>query len=254
MLLKGIEMLRYDVDPSRRAIAVSTLQHIRSGLLGVSLVCGSVLLGASGSFAAPAVVLGDSIGVGVSMAGGVPRLAHNSVSIRSADVVRQLKRLSPGTVAFLSLGTNDAVGSISGVERGVDKILQTARTGDLRLVWIGPPCVLKPWNANVAKLDTILSRRLSGQVPYVSIADQQLCDKSLRGADGVHFNMRGYSILWARARAAAGVGIESGQIQPDVQGERKNGVHKMKPQEGRRPGSEALADGSSNTDVSAALH
>lgn len=228
-------MVRYGSARRSCGFAALSLHRVLRGALRFAILCGVVGPGASAAVAAPAVVLGDSIGVGVSMAGGVPRLAHNSVSIRSADVLRQLQRLSPGTVAILSLGTNDAVGSIAGVERGVDKILRAARSADLRLVWLGPPCVLKPWNSNVVKLDALLARRLAGQVPYVSIADEQLCDKSLRGRDGVHFNMRGYSILWARARAAAGVGIEAGSIEPVIRAEPKSVGREPKPyREGRR--------------------
>jgi hypothetical protein len=247
-------MARSDIDRSSHPIQPHARRTHRTGGLGVAILCGATALGSAACSAAPAVVLGDSIGVGVSMAGNVPRLAHNSVSIRSADVLRQMKRLSPGTVAFLSLGTNDAVGSIAGVERGVDRILQAARSADLHLVWIGPPCVLKPWNTNVTKLDSILSHRLAGQVPYVSIADQQLCDTSLRGADGVHFNMRGYSVLWGRARAAAGVGIEAAEIGKDEPGDRKPHIRKVRHgQEGRRPGQEAVATVASDPDAPAAM-
>jgi lysophospholipase L1-like esterase len=247
MFLKGIEMARSDAEGSPHARERARRGH-GSGSLGAALVlgaahvCGVGVLSSTAGNAAPAAVLGDSIGVGVSMAGGVPRLARNSVSIRSADVFRQLSRLAPGTVAFLSLGTNDAVGSIAGVERGVDRIVQAARSAGVRLVWIGPPCVIKPWNTNVVKLDSILSRRLAGQVAYVSIADPELCDRSLRGADGVHFNMRGYSLLWERARAAAGAGIEAAELRPDEPADHKARVPKPRHRrEGRRPDSQALS-------------
>ena len=170
----------------------------------------AVLLPVSAARAAPGIILGDSLGVGVSMAAGVPRLAHNSVAIRSADALDQIKRTPAGTVAFISLGTNDAVGSISGVEPGIDRIVDTAKSAGVKLVWIGPPCVFKPWNSNVEKLDGILKRRLAaGPVSYVSMADSAICDRSLRAGDGVHFNMRGYAMLWGRARDAAGVAIDA---------------------------------------------
>jgi hypothetical protein len=176
-----------------------------------SVCCLSVtLLSSSASRAAPGIILGDSLGVGVSMAAGVPRLAHNSVAIRSADALEQIKRTPQGTVAFISLGTNDAVGSINNVEAGIDRIVDTAKSNGVKLVWIGPPCVFKPWNTNVEKLDGILKRKLSsGPVSYVSMADSAVCDKSLRAGDGVHFNMRGYAMLWGRAREAAGIAIDA---------------------------------------------
>jgi lysophospholipase L1-like esterase len=181
----------------------------------LNLICSAcclsvVLLSASASRAAPGIILGDSLGVGVSMAAGVPRLAHNSVAIRSADALEQIKRTPQGTVAFISLGTNDAVGSISNVEAGIDRIVDTAKSSGVKLVWIGPPCVFKPWTTNVEKLDRILKRKLSsGPVSYVSMADSAVCDKSLRAGDGVHFNMRGYAMLWGRAREAAGIAIDA---------------------------------------------
>ena len=178
----------------------------------VSSACcvAAVLAAFSTAQAAPGIILGDSLGVGVSMAAGVPRLAHNSVAIRGSDALEQIKRTPQGTVAFISLGTNDAVGSISNVEAGIDRIIDTAKSSRVKLVWIGPPCVFKPWNTKVEKLDGILKRKLSsGPVSYVSMADSAVCDKSLRASDGVHFNMRGYAMLWGRARDAAGVAIDA---------------------------------------------
>jgi hypothetical protein len=164
------------------------------GLLGIMV--------ASSASAKPAVVLGDSIGVGISMVAGLPRLAHNSVSIRSADTLAQIKRTPAETVAFLSLGTNDAVGSIAGVERGIDRIVEAARQANIKLVWVGPPCVLQRWNVTALRLDAILRGRLADKVPYVSLADPDVCLRSLRAGDGVHFNMRGYALLWSRASGA----------------------------------------------------
>jgi hypothetical protein len=186
------------------------------------------------AFSTPAIVLGDSIGVGVSMASGLRRLAHNSVSIQSsADAIAQIRRTPPGTVAFLSLGTNDAVGSIAGVTGGIDRIVDAAHKADVSLVWIGPPCVFKGWNTNVVKLDAILRQRLAGKVPYVSVADEGVCDRSLRAGDGVHFTMQGYQVLWSRARAAAGAEIDAKPVDvaaADTSAESpKKHVHRKKP-------------------------
>ncbi len=179
------------------------------GRIAYGLCAIAVLLCGSPALSAPGIIIGDSIGVGVSMASGLPRLAHNSVSIRSADAIQQVRRTPRDAVAFLSLGTNDAVGSIGGVTSGIDRIVAAAHAANVKLVWIGPPCVLKPWNSNVVKLDAVLQHQLAGRVPYVSIADQQVCDKSMRASDGVHFTMRGYEMLWGRARAAAGISIDA---------------------------------------------
>ncbi|MGA9600909.1 MAG: hypothetical protein WBS22_11780 [Methylocystis sp.] len=212
--------------------AVTIHRSIRSltlsafGGLAVLLSC------VSPSHASKAVVIGDSIGVGISMAGHVPRLAHNSVTIRSADALSQLKRVPRDSVAIISLGTNDAVGSIKGVESGIDKLIALAKSEDLHVVWIGPPCVRKDWNKNVVKLDEILKARLAGKFPYVSAADSALCDGELRAGDGVHFNMRGYSMLWARASEAAGVAIEGGKAdqadEPTSKGSKRKRIHAKK--------------------------
>jgi len=176
-------------------------------LRGVVIAAAAVILSACPALASGAIVLGDSIGVGISMASGAPRLAHNGVGIRSADAISQIRRAPSGSVAILSLGTNDAVGSIAGVEQGIERIVSAAQETGKRVVWVGPPCVLKAWSGNVQRLDQILRARLSGRdgVSYVSAADQSLCNPGLKAGDGVHFTMRGYGILWARARQAAGL-------------------------------------------------
>ena len=176
----------------------------------------TTLAGSLDAIAAPGIVLGDSIGVGVSMASGLPRLARNSVTIRSPSAIEQVRRTPHDTVAFLSLGTNDAVASVAGITDGIDRIVAAAQRANVNLVWIGPVCVRKSWNTNVMKLDELLRQRLAGRVRYVSLADQELCDPSLRGRDGVHFNMRGYQLLWSKARAAAGVDIETASPDADL--------------------------------------
>jgi hypothetical protein len=153
-------------------------------------------------------VVGDSIGVGIDWAAKVPSHARNSVAICNGWVLQQLLEPPRGATVFMSLGTNDAVGGALNVKQQVDKIVSTAAAQELRLVWIGPPCVLKPWNENVKKLDAILREQLQGKgVTYVTMSDPSLCDRSLRAGDGVHFNMAGYTRMWQRAAAAAGVPI-----------------------------------------------
>ena len=151
-------------------------------------------------------VLGDSIGIGLSMASGAPRLAHEGVAIRSSAALAQLHRVPDRSVVVLSLGTNDAVGSIRGVEGAIDRIRAVAERNDLRVVWLGPPCVFKSWNGTAERLDAVLKERLGAdnRVRYVSAADPAVCDRSLRAGDGVHFTMRGYAMLWKRVVAAEG--------------------------------------------------
>jgi hypothetical protein len=212
--------------------AVTIRRSVRSITLSAFGGLIALLSCVSQSHASEAVVIGDSIGVGISMAGHVRRLAHNSVTIGSADALSQLRRVPHDSVAIISLGTNDAVGSIKGVENGIDKIVAVAKSEDLHVVWVGPPCVRKAWNKNVVKLDEILKQRLEGKIPYVSAADSAICDGDLRAGDGVHFTMRGYSMLWARASQAAGVTIEAGKgdttEEPRSKGSKRKRVHAKK--------------------------
>lgn len=167
------------------------------------------------ALAANEVVTGDSLGVGIAMASGFENRAANSVSIRGGRALDQLRRVRPGSTVFMSLGTNDAVGSIKGIEKGIDQIVQTAQSARLKLIWIGPPCVSKAWDKNALALDGILRARLAGTgITYVSMRDPSLCTPSVRASDGVHFNMAGYRNMWARAAAASGYQVAS--VSPEA--------------------------------------
>lgn len=171
---------------------------------------GLFFAGAAPVFAANEVVTGDSLGVGISMASGFENRAANSVSIRGGKALDQLRRVRPGSTVFMSLGTNDAVGSVKGLEKGIDQLVQTAQANRLKLVWIGPPCVSKAWDRNAIELDRILGERLAGTgVTYVSMRDPSLCTPSVRSSDGVHFNMEGYRNMWSKAAAASGYQVAS---------------------------------------------
>lgn len=184
---------------------------------------------AAPAHAAPGLMLGDSIGVGLSLASGVKRLAHNSVTIGRDDILGQIAQVPAGTVAFLSLGTNDAVGSIAGVSARIDKVLAAVDAAGVSAVWVGPVCVIKPWNSTVSELDGILRKKLAGRMPYVSVAGESFCDTSIRGHDGVHFTFAGYGRIWAMARAASGVQIEgSAFASAGVKAVKKTKKHKKK--------------------------
>ena len=155
---------------------------------------------------ADVIVIGDSIGVGLSLASGAHRFAHNSVAIRGGDTLGQLANADKKSIVILSLGTNDAVGKIVGLEKSIDKLVQGIEERGSRVFWMGPPCVFKPWNENVMTLDRILEARLKhSTISYISVADPAICDRGLRAPDGVHFNMRGYITLWARVAVRAGL-------------------------------------------------
>lgn len=183
--------------------------HLRQAIFAFSL-----LVAPAGAAASPAVI-GDSLGVGVSMASGVKGHAANGVSIRGPRVIEQIKKLAPGTVAYMSLGTNDAVGSVKGLEKSIDAVIAAAERGRVKLVWLGPPCVNRAWDKNARDLDVMLRERLAAaNVTYVSMRDSQLCSNELHARDGVHLTMKGYSYMWAKAQSAAAVRVASVESSP----------------------------------------
>ena len=109
----------------------------------------------------------------------------------------------------MSLGTNDAVGGALDVDKRVEAIVAAAEAQGIKLYWVGPPCVLKPWQAHSKKLDEILKAQLAGtSVTYVSLQDPSFCDPSIHAGDGVHFSMAGYARLWHKAATVAGIPVE----------------------------------------------
>ena len=163
-------------------------------------------------------VIGDSIGVGVSWAAkssGVVSTAKNSVAIYSGQIMEQLRQAKRGETAFLSLGTNDAVGGALDVKTKVAQILAEADRLGVKLVWIGPPCVRKPWEQYSRKLDAILAAQLAGtSAKYVSTQDAEFCSTRLHAAEGVHFTMAGYTRMWQKAAAAAGFSTVVASAEP----------------------------------------
>src|ERR1700729_2632716 len=122
-----------------------------------NLVFGAVFLIAlpSAAMAEKAEIIGDSLGVGVSWAAKFPSLAKNSVEIHGGQILEQIRQLQLGTTVFMSLGTNDAVGGAIDVKKPVQDILAAAKAQEVKLVWLGPPCLFKPWDISSKKLDEI---------------------------------------------------------------------------------------------------
>ena len=148
---------------------------------------------------------GDSLGVGVHLASNAPSVAKESVRITSSVPVSQVESVPQGSTLFLSLGTNDAVGGVTKVQKNVDAILSAAASRNIRVVWLGPPCVFKNWDDSAKALDGVLAGIMAqNNVTYVSMRDDALCVRSLRAGDGVHFTMKGYRMMWDRAIAASG--------------------------------------------------
>ena len=173
---------------------------IRTCLLCAFLLC----LPAAAARAESGRVIGDSIGVGVSWAAKITSTAKNSVAIYSGGIMEQLRQARKGETVFMSLGTNDAVGGALDVKEKVAAIVAQADQIDVKLVWIGPPCVLKPWEDYARKLDAILAAELKPtSATYVSTQDAEFCSAKLHAGEGVHFTMAGYTRMWQKAAAAA---------------------------------------------------
>ena len=102
------------------------------------------------------------------VAGSTPAgTARLTIAAPRPRVIDQIKKLSPGTVAYMSLGTNDAVGSVKGLEKSIDAVIAAAERARVKLVWLGPPCVNKAWdkNARVAAVATLPHPAGSALVP-----------------------------------------------------------------------------------------
>jgi len=174
------------------------------------VVCFLLALAApSTASAADVRIIGDSIGEGVHLATNLPSPANRfNVAIYTPFIFQQLREMPRGATVFMSLGTNDAVGGALDVHKRVEAIVAAADAQGVKLYWLGPPCVLKPWETYSKKLDEILAAQLAGgSVTYVSLQDASFCDRSLHAGDGVHFTMAGYARMWHIAASAAGLPV-----------------------------------------------
>lgn len=145
-------------------------------------------------------VLGDSLGVGLAQVGRVKGLAAIGVHIRGSKALAQIERTPPRSIVYISLGTNDAHGSITGLDRSIDDIVRAADRRQLRMVWLGPPCVRKSWDTRARELDSMLRKRLANtSVHYISMRDREMCSGVFHSRDGIHLKTKGYAYMWARA-------------------------------------------------------
>jgi hypothetical protein len=156
-------------------------------------------------------IVGDSIGEGLHLVANYPSPANRfNVAIYTPFILEQLEQMPRGATVVMSLGTNDAVGGAAAmdVQKRVEAIVAAAAARELKLYWVGPPCVRKPWETYSKKLDEILQAQLaSTSVTYVSTQDPSFCEASLHAGDGVHFTMAGYALLWQKAATAAGIPV-----------------------------------------------
>ncbi len=181
--------------------------RVRAGAWGVAFALG-LLVAPVGALAVdpPVYIIGDSLGVGIGLvaAQGARTIATNSVRIVGRPILAQIARVPSGAVAVMSLGTNDAVGNVVNVSTAVTAIVDAARSRNVKLVWVGPPCVFKSWDTSAEALDRNLATQLaSAGVAYVSTRGDGYCTRSVRARDGVHFTMTGYRLMWSQAAQAA---------------------------------------------------
>jgi hypothetical protein len=176
-------------------------------LLGGLLPSGAVLASAI-ALPSESYVLGDSLGEGVAEVSHLKGLAHVSVHIRGPRALEQLAQTPPNATVFLVLGTNDANGTIARLDKSIDDIVQAAERKNIKLIWLGPPCVRQSWDTRARDLDLLLGARFAGTaVHYVSMRDSELCSGSLQEPDGVHLKPKGYVHMWQKAAAAAGYAL-----------------------------------------------
>src|SRR5882672_1927603 len=153
------------------------------------------------------IVIGDSLGEGLAEVSHLKSFAHISVHIRGSKALDQVRRAPESSTAFVVLGTNDAEGSITNLDKSIDDILDLAAKKRMKLVWIGPPCVHRPWDTRARELDKMLAAKLPPRgVTYVPMRDQAFCTGGLHEPDGVHLKTKGYAYMWDKAQRLAGFG------------------------------------------------
>jgi hypothetical protein len=152
------------------------------------------------------IVIGDSLGEGFAEVSHLKSFAHISVHIRGPKALDQVRRAPENSTAFVVLGTNDAEGSITNLDKSIDDILNLAAKKNMKLVWIGPPCVHRSWDTRARDLDKMLAAKLPPRgVTYVPMRDPAFCTGGLHEPDGVHLKTKGYVYMWDKARRIAGL-------------------------------------------------
>lgn len=188
--------------PSRRDILVG----------GAMLVAGGSALALKQTAPQrPAFMAGDSLGIGMAEASGLPCVARAGVPMRNVRAVaQQLLNTPPGARVYLSLGMNDAVDrDVSYGLLNVKEILNMA--GQREVIWIGPPHVKghPDLDARVVAVDKALNVPLPGlalasPMPrYISTLGFDIRSWARDGA-GVHFTAKGYAALWEFVNHAVG--------------------------------------------------
>ena len=170
----------------------------------------SLLLGVASLFTAIHTVnaqavdgffIGDSIGEDTAQTIGMQGAAHHSVSLRRNAIAPQFRKIPRGAVALMSLGLNDAAIPVHAMQKDIEQVIEGAlKTGE-KVVWLGPPCVLKSWDVRAKEMDKYLRERLaSTTIEYVSLRDERICHPAMRTRDGEHFTEIGYRYVWQKIR------------------------------------------------------
>jgi hypothetical protein len=159
-------------------------------------------------------VIGDSIAASMADVVGLKFIAHHSVSLRRnarKNIGPQLTQLPKGAVTLMGLGLNDAAIPVQGLRDDIEWVIAEAlKTGE-KIVWFGPPCVLKRWDARAKEMDDYLRQRLAATaIQYVSLRDAEICKAGLRARDGQHFTIAGDRYVWEKIRrdSSYAAGIE----------------------------------------------
>ena len=156
----------------------------------------------SAARAAEGFVIGDSTAASFAQTVGIRSIASHSVSVRRnfpRPIAPQFARLPKGAVTLMLLGLNDAFTPVKGLQKDIEWVIDGALATGEKIVWIGPPCVLKKWDSRAKEMDDYLRQRLaSTSIQYVSLRDPQICQPALRASDGMHFTTAGNRYVWEK--------------------------------------------------------
>jgi hypothetical protein len=182
------------------------------------VVLSAATAGPSQAHAAEGFVIGDSIAASLAQTIGLKFIAHHSVSLRRAaprKIAPQFARVPKGAIVLMGLGLNDAAIPVKGLQADIEWVIDGALKTGAKMVWFGPPCVLKRWDPIAKQMDDYLRQRLaSTTIQYVSLRDPEICKPGMRTRDGEHFTAAGYRYVWEKIRrdSAYAAGIEVAQL------------------------------------------
>ena len=164
--------------------------------------------------------IGDSIAAAAAQTIGMRGVAHHSVSLRRNAIAPQFQHVPKDAVAVMTLGLNDASIPVQAMHKDIEVVIEGAQKTGARIVWVGPPCVLKSWDKRAKEMDDYLRHRLATTaIQYVSLRDPQICQPALRSRDGEHFTDAGYRYIWQKIRrdSTFAATVESPKRIPYVQ-------------------------------------